>query len=413
MAPLTLFVLGFLGAALWPGLSAAAEAADTQRPGTRHDVRVDQLPEPDASQSVANSPRVIARPAGAQPRAPAGFAVTLFADELPAPRNLLALPNGDVLVAQGRAGSITVLRDGDGDGISEHRATFATGFDVPFGLAFANDAIYVGDLRAVWKIPYRDGDQAARSRTQLTPDGALGGRSGHRTRNVAVSPDGSALFVAIGSRSNVDEEDAPRATIQRFALDGSQQETFARGLRNPVGIAFYPGTNDLYTVVNERDGLGDGLVPDYLTRVTRGQFYGWPYAYLGSHPDPDYGALRPDLVAKTAPPDVLFEAHSAPLGLVFYDRGQFPAAYRGDAFVALHGSWNRAAPTGYKVVRVKFEKGRPKGGYEDFLVGFWAAGKDTAEVWGRPAGLALAQDGSLLVADDAGQAVWRVAFTGN
>ena len=202
----------------------------------------------------------------------------------------------------------------------------------------------------------------------------------------------------------------PRATIQRFSIDGTHQETFVRGLRNPVGLAFYPGTEDLYTVVNERDGLGDGLVPDYLTRVQAGENYGWPYAYLGPHPDPDYGAKRPDLVAATATPDLLFEAHSAPLGLVFYQGMQFPTRYRGGAFVALHGSWNRAAPTGYKVVYVPFEKGRPKGGYDDFLVGFWAGGESTAKVWGRPAGVAVAKDGSLLVADDAGGAVWRVAF---
>jgi glucose/arabinose dehydrogenase len=198
--------------------------------------------------------------------------------------------------------------------------------------------------------------------------------------------------------------------VQRFAADDGGQATFAAGLRNPVGIAFYPGTTELYVVVNERDGLGDGLVPDYLTRLAPGGFYGWPHAYLGANPDPDFGPRRPDLVAATLVPDVLFQSHSAPLGLVFYDARQFPQSYRGDAFVALHGSWNAAQPTGYKVVRVPFKNGRPIGGYENFATGFWARGKTSARVWGRPAGLAVAADGSLLIADDVGQVVWRVRY---
>ena len=396
-------------AALCMVAGGAARAGDGQVPGTHHEVRIEDLPKPYATRSVGNPPDVIARPAGARPVAPDGFTVTLFAADLPDARNLLVLPNGDVLVAASGAGTILRLRDKDGDGVAETPATFAAGFARPYGLAMSAGTIYVGDLDAIWALT----DEPGRgwTRTRVTAKGALGGTQGHRTRNVIVAPDGAALFVAIGSRSNVAEDDMPRATIQRFSIDGTHQETFARGLRNPVGLAFYPGTEDLYTVVNERDGLGDGLVPDYLTRVRAGENYGWPYAYLGPHPDPDYGAKRPDLVAATATPDLLFEAHSAPLGLVFYQGMQFPTRYRGGAFVALHGSWNRAAPTGYKVVYVPFEKGRPKGGYDDFLVGFWAGGESTAKVWGRPAGVAVAKDGSLLVADDEGGAVWRVAFT--
>jgi glucose/arabinose dehydrogenase len=200
--------------------------------------------------------------------------------------------------------------------------------------------------------------------------------------------------------------------VQEFKADGSGQRTFAAGLRNPVGIAFYPGTSDLYVVVNERDGLGDGLVPDYLTRVQEGGFYGWPYAYIGRNPQPDYAERRPDLVQKTLVPDLLFESHSAPLGLVFYDGAQFPAVFRGGAFVALHGSWNAGKPTGYKVVFVPFRDKRPVGHYENFAVGFWAAGQQRAQVWGRPAGLAVAADGSLLIADDVGQTIWRVSYGG-
>lgn len=387
-----------------------ASAREAQVPGLRHEVRIEDLPAPYATASVGNSPDVISRPAGARPVAPPGFTVTLFAHDLPDARNLLVLPDGDVLLAASAAGKILRLRDQDGDGVAQVE-TFVGGFARPYGLAARAGVIYVGDLDGIWMLKEQGG--AGQAPVRLTPKGAFGGTQGHRTRNVIVSPDGTSLFVAIGSRSNVAEDDLPRATIQRFSIDGTHQETFARGLRNPVGLAIYPGTEDLYTVVNERDGLGDGLVPDYLTRVSEGQNYGWPYAYLGPHPDPDFGAKRPDLVAATATPDLLFEAHSAPLGLAFYQGTQFPERYRGGAFVALHGSWNRAAPTGYKVVYVPFADGRPKGGYEDFLVGFWAGGERIAKVWGRPAGVAVAKDGSLLVADDEGGAVWRVAFTKN
>jgi glucose/arabinose dehydrogenase len=199
--------------------------------------------------------------------------------------------------------------------------------------------------------------------------------------------------------------------VQKIAPDGSHI-VFASGLRNPVGMAFYPGSDDLYVTVNERDGLGDSLPPDYLTRIRQGEFFGWPYAYIGPHPDPDYGRKRPDLVARTKSPDVLFEAHSAPLGLVFYEGNQFPAEYRGNAFVALHGSWNSSRPTGYKVVRIKFQNGRPENVYEDFLTGFWDGSTSPAQVLGRPVGLAVARDGSLLIADDTGGVVWRVSYAG-
>ena len=224
-----------------------------------------------------------------------------------------------------------------------------------------------------------------------------------------LRPDGKRFFIAIGSESNIGEDPLPHASVQSFAADGSDQRTYASGLRNPVGIAFYPGTNDLYTVVNERDGLGDGLVPDFLTRLQEGGFYGWPYAYIGHHPQPDFPS-RPEMVAKTLTPDLLFQSHSAPLGLVFYEGSMFPAEYKGDAFVALHGSWNSAEPTGYKIVRVPFKDGRPQGYYENFLTGFWLGGTSPAQVWGRPAGLAVAADGSLLIADDAGGVVWRVSY---
>lgn len=392
-------------------LLGGAAAGGEQTVGERFILRAGDLPPPFATPSAANPSRVIPRPADARPRVPEGFRADLFAQGLKHARWLAVAPGGDVFLIEPRADRITLLRDRDGDGRAETVTTFAEHVRDPQGIAFAGDYLYVADQRQVWRYPYEPGQSRAAGAPELvTAEGALGAGGGHRTRNIAVHPDGSSFFVAVGSRSNRAVEPLPRATVQRFEADGGGQATFAAGLRNPVGIAFYPGTTDLYVVVNERDGLGDGLVPDYLTRLAPGGFYGWPHAYLGTNPDPDFGRRRPDLVAATLLPDVLFQSHSAPLGLVFYSARQFPQSYRGDAFVALHGSWNAAQPTGYKVVRVPFEKGRPIGGYENFATGFWARGETSARVWGRPAGLAVAADGSLLIADDVGQVVWRVHY---
>jgi glucose/arabinose dehydrogenase len=392
---------------------AFAIGAD-QELGQRFFVDPATLPPPHATESVGNGPETVARPAGAALRVPPGFVAELVAEGLEHPRWMVVAANGDILLAEPKAARITLLRDADGDGRAELVRTFHEGFRAGHGLAIRDGFLYVGDVDGVWRLPYEPGDERARAAPEMiTPPGALGGHRGHWTRNLAFSSDGSRLYVAIGSRANAAEEEPPRATIRVFAADGSGGRTFASGLRNPVGIAIRPGSDELWAVVNERDGLGDGLVPDYLARVREGAFYGWPYAYVGPNPDPDFGAKRPDLVAATVVPDVLFESHSAPLGLVFYDRAQFPDEYRGDAFVALHGSWNRSRPTGYKVVRVPFEDGRPEGGYENFAVGFWLEGEETARVWGRPAGLALGGDGSLLVADDAGGTVWRIRWAGN
>ena len=352
------------------------------------------------------------RPADAALRVPAGFRATLFAEGLRDARWLAVAPNGDVFLAEPSPGIVTLLRDEDGSGRATKRATFAAGFEAPHGIAFRPGFIYIADTRAVWRIPYADGDDTAHGAPQqVTPAGALGDGGGHWTRNIAFAPDGRHFYVAIGSSSNLAEDPAPRATVRVFNADGSGGRTFASGLRNPVGIAFEPGTSDLFVVVNERDGLGDGLVPDYLTHLQDGGFYGWPYSYLGQHPQPRFAERRPDLVGRAIVPDLLFRAHSAPLGLAFYTGTQFPPEYRGDAFVALHGSWNSGKPTGYMVARVPFRDGRPAGYYETFASGFWVAGDDRAEVWGRPVGLAIAKDGSLLIADDVGNTVWRVSHT--
>jgi len=391
-------------------LAAAYAAGDDQVPGARVLLRPVDLPVPFATPSADNPPETVARPATPPFRVPDGFRVDLFAADLADARWLEVAPNGDVFLAEPRAGRVTLLRDGDGDGAAELRTVYAEGFRRPHGLAVEGDWLYVADIERVWHVPWRAGATAAPGAAEpVTEWGAFGGGGGHWTRNMVFSRDGSRFFVTVGSASNIGEEPPPRATVQSFAADGSDQRTLASGVRNPVGIALYPGTDDVYVVVNERDGLGDGLVPDYLTRLVPGAFYGWPYAYIGPNPQPGL-AGPPDLIASALVPELLFRAHSAPLGLVFYDALQFPPDYRGDAFVALHGSWNSAAPTGYMVVRVPFEAGRLQGGYETFLSGFWSEGRDKARVWGRPAGLAVAADGSLLVADDVGNVVWRVSY---
>jgi glucose/arabinose dehydrogenase len=388
--------------------SGVAMAAD--EPGQHFSITPDQLPKPFATPAVDNTSAKIDRPAGAIPKAPPGFSVTVFAPHVPGARFMAVAPNGDVFVAESDAGKVVVLRPSR-DGTKVQRiSTFAHGFAQPHGIAFRNGAVYIADTKSLWRLPYRDGALAASGKRRHVADTTPDGKVGHFTRDIAFGSNGD-LFLTIGSLGNIAELPPTYATVQKVGPDGTLT-TFASGLRNPVGLAFYPGTNDLYVTVNERDGLGDNLPPDYLTRIGQGDFFGWPYAYIGAHPDSTFGAKRPDLVAKTKTPDVLFQAHSAPLGLVFYEGDQFPAVYKGDAFVALHGSWNSSRPTGYKVVRIKFRNGRPEGGYENFLTGFWDGSTSPARVWGRPVWPVVAKDGSLLVSDDAGGVVWRVAYGG-
>lgn len=388
--------VGFVSASLI--LCAAAPAQD--RPGQQFRVSPTTLPAPYATPGVDNHSTIISRPANALPQVPKGFVIEPYVTGLSHPRFMASAPNGDVFLTESDAGKVTLLRNGKA-------STFATGFTEPSGIAFHDGALYVGDLVAVWRVAYNGG--VAGARVRITHDD-FGGKGGHTTRDIAFGPNGT-LYLAIGSASNVAEEAAPRATVQVVDKDG-HLKTFASGTRNPVGIAVYPGTDNLYVTVNERDGLGDELPPDYLTGLKQGDFMGWPYAYIGNHPDPEFGGKRRDMVAKTKTPDVLFHAHSAPLGLVFYDGAQFPADFKGNAFVALHGSWDAAKPTGYKVVRVKFANGKPDNAYENFVTGFWASGTTPPKAWGRPAGLLVAKDGSLLIADDAGKTVWRVRYTG-
>ncbi len=392
--------------ALGLGTIGAVAADSGDGPGKHYSVTQADLPKPFATPAVENSSHVIARPEGAKPDTLKGFSVSVYASGLTSPRWMALAPNGDVFLAQPGKNEVTLLRGTDK---ADKIVTFAAGFNRPHGLAFHDGALYVGDADAVWKVAYKDGALAGGQKTRITKEDFPKG--GHSTRDIAFGPDGS-LYVAIGSVGNVEEgEPAIRAAVNKVGADGSLTP-FATGIRNPVGIAFYPGSDALWVGVNERDGLGDGLVPDYLTHVEKGAFYGWPYAYLGHNADPTFGAKRPDLVAKAKAPDLWFQSHSAPLGVVFYEGSQFPADYKGDAFVSLHGSWNSSKPTGYKVVRVHFANGKPVGGYDNFLTGFAKPGTSPAQVWGRPAGLLVAKDGSLLVADDAGKTVWRVTYTG-
>jgi glucose/arabinose dehydrogenase len=403
--------LALCGAAL-----AGTALAAAPRPGDRFEVRLADLPQPYASESSSNASASAARPDDLAPSVPPGFTASLYADGLERPRALLVLPDGSVLVSEPSRGAVLRLVDREGDGRADAAERFVDGLSAPYGLALREDEVLVADHAGIWSVPYGRG--AARSGVaarMITAAGAFGPEGGHSSRSLVIGNDGR-LYVGIGSMSNLDETPPPRASVQVFEADGSGGRTFASGLRNPVGIAVRPGTDELWTVVNERDGMGDRLVPDYLARLEDGAFYGWPYAYLGpDRPQPDFAERRPDLVAATRTPDLLFEAHSAPLDLVFHDGRGFGADYAGDAFVTLHGSWNRADPTGYMVVRVPFDgAGRPEGGYEAFVTGFRldrGAPGEAAAVWGRPAGVAEMPDGALLVSDDVGGTIWRISRT--
>ena len=413
-----------------PPASAEAIAADQQL-GKRFRISAGELPPPKPT-SIRNGPRILAFE-GQTLTVPEGFAATLFA-KLENPRRLLVLPNGDIIAAEQRPGYLTLLRAREGGGRAETIERLAEGFNQPYGLAWRDDHLLVADQDGIWKVAHildtlrpgrglegKAADVASERHNPLhgfarqeliTKRGVFGVIRGHANRPLAIDGNTGQLFVGVGSMGNVGIEPEVKATIQRFAPDGTGQVTFVSGVRNTCGLAIHPDTGELWAVVQERDGLGDRLPPDYLVRPELGAFYGWPYAYTGQHPQPGYADRAPEKVASSKAPDLLFEAHSSALDLIFYDGAQFPSEYRGDAFVALRGSWNRSQPTGYKVVRVPFKQGRPQGFYENFASGFWVAGLARAEVWGRPAAVAVAKDGALLIADDTGGTIWRVAYVG-
>jgi glucose/arabinose dehydrogenase len=352
---------------------------------------------------------------------PAGFKIDLYADGFRDPRFLLTAPNGDIFVVESRANRIKALRNGKDSGKSHVVETFVEqGLNKPFGIAFyppGSDPqfLYVANTDGIIRFPYRTGDLKARGPAQqlaahLSPGGLLRG-GGHWTRDIVFSPDGKKMYVSIGSRSNVSDKatEENRARIFEFNPDGTGQKVSAWGIRNAVGIAFRPGTNELWMSTNERDEIGEDLPPDYISSVKPGGFYGWPWFYIGNHPDPRHKGKHPELAERVIVPDVLVEAHSATLNLCFYTGDQFPSEYKGDIFAAFHGSWNRMKRTGYKVVRVPFDHstGKARGEYEDFVTGFVTA---EGKVWGRPVGTTVAKDGTLLFSEDGNGTIWRVSY---
>ncbi|HEX8172182.1 MAG TPA: sorbosone dehydrogenase family protein [Thermoanaerobaculia bacterium] len=375
-----------------------------------HEVRADRLPAPYATRSAGNPSDVIDRPANAPLVVPPGFQISVWAKDFTDPRNMILAPNGDVFVADTAASRIVILRDTNGDGTPDRRWNFTEGLNRPFGMAFRGNQLFVGNGDAVVRYDWNPGETTARGnavRIASLPSG------GHSTRNVIFNADGSKLYIAVGSDSNVDDETSTpaRAAITEMNPDGSGRRIFASGLRNPIGLAWNPANRTLWTCVNERDGLGDELVPDYATEVKAGAFYGWPFAYIGRNVEPRHKGEHPELVARSIVPSLLIEAHSAPITMTFYQGTMFPARYRGGAFVALHGSWNRAQLTGYKVIHIPFKNGQPAGGYDDFAAG-WLLDPGRRKVWGRPAGLLVLRDGSLLVSDDGGGVIWRITYRG-
>ena len=387
-------------------------------PGAVHKIALSDLPAPFATSSAGNAPTIVARPADAWPKAPNGFKVQLYADGLATPRVIRVAPNADVFVAESGGGQIRAFRGLNADGRPERSEVFAANLNQPYGIAFYPAGpdpqwIYVGDTDSVVRFPYRNGDLKATGVAARVVDLPHG--SGHWTRDVVFSAGGKTLFVAVGSESNVDDPDTTaaeryRADILAFGPDGSHMRVYAAGIRNPSGLAVDPRTGRLWCTVNERDGLGDNLVPDYITSVRAGGFYGWPWWYMGPHQDPRHLGKHPELRERVIAPDVLLQPHSASLQIAFYQGQQFPDEYQGDIFASEHGSWNKSVRTGYEVIRVPLHhRGKASGEYEDFLTGFVLA---NGQVWGRPVGVTTALDGSLLVTDDGSNSIWRISYVG-
>jgi len=417
-----LFLACFISNAADSGVRQGKAAMDdwtSDAPGARHKVTVNDLPPPGSNALAINPPRIISHPTRAELRVPPGFKIDIYASGFRDPRFLLTAPNGDVFVTESRANQIKVIR---GDHAESIQLFADAGLNKPFGLAFyppGDDPqfLYVANTDGVIRFPYRNGDMKARGPAEKLPAQLSGGAGflrsgGHWTRDIVFAPDGRKMYISIGSRSNDsdDASEADRARIFEFNPDGTGQKVYAWGIRNAVGIAFRPGTSELWMSTNERDELGDDLVPDYISSVRPGGFYGWPWFYLGNHVDPRHKGKHVDLAEKVVVPDVLVQSHSATLNLCFYTGDQFPAEYKGDIFAAFHGSWNRTKRTGYKIVRVPFDHatGKALGEYEDFVTGFVT---NRGDVWGRPVGIAVAKDGALLFSEDGNGTIWRVAYT--
>ena len=418
---------------------AAPAAADqgswsADRPGRIHEVRADALPPPFATPSAGNGPQTVARPEGVLPAIPPGFKLNLWATDPDRGRLMIKAPNGDLFVSSMAKRLIKVFRSSTGER-ADTVSTFASGLNRPFGFAFwpvgpNPQYLYVAYVDSIVRFPYKNGELVASAAPEVIVPKLIAAPGSHTTRTLTFSADSKTMFVSIGSASNVAQQIGPqppqplaqweaahgmgaawgdetdRAAVLSFDPDGGNRRTHATGLRNCVGMYRHPATGDLFCSVNERDMLGDNLPPDYLTRVPRGSFFGWPWYYIGQNEEPRLKGIRPDLKGKVTVPDLLVTAHSAPLGMVVYEGSQFPAEYKGDMFLALHGSWNRTTRTGAKVVRVFMKNGVPVGKYQDFMTGFVASDK---AVWGRPSSVAVQNDGSLLVVDDVTGEIWRVS----
>ena len=406
-------------------------------PGIRRRITPGDLPPPYATRSAHNGARVVPPPPSEHPQVPRGFRVERLPVQLDEPRLLRVAPNGDVFIAETDAGRIRVLHMPEGATRPERMETFAARLNEPFGLAFYPPGedpqwLYVANINAVLRFPYRNGDVTARGDPQIIVPDLPAGR-GHSTRDIAFSRDGARMFVSVGSGSNDGEDmrrlapaeikdwesrhgpgaawgrETDRAAVLAFEPDGKNGRAFATGMRNCVGLAVDPASGELWCSTNERDGLGDDLVPDYVSRVREGAFYGWPWFYIGANEDPRHPGERPDLRDQVSVPDVLVQSHSASMQLTFYDAAQFPSEYRGTIFAAEHGSWNRSRRTGYKVIQIVLQNGVPTGEYVDFMTGFVL---NERSVWARPVGIAVTRDGSLLVSEDGNGAMWRVWYEG-
>jgi len=406
------------------GQAAFTDAAH-ESPGTLRHLTAADLPAPAPDQSVDNGPSVVPRPANAWPQAPKGFKVDLYATGLDNPREMRTAPNGDIFLAESETGKIKIFRGVGPDGKPQQTSVFAEGLHQPFGIAFYPlgpnpQYIYIGDTDQIVRFPYKNGDLKATGKMENLADLPGGGRlrgGGHWTRDLVFSKDGARLFASVGSHSNVDDPDTHpeefhRADVLEFTPTGKFVKVYASGIRNCVGEAINPITGELWCSTNERDAIGNNLVPDYVTHIQEGGFYGWPWYYMGPHggvQDPRHPGKHPELQSKVITPDVLVNPHFASLEMLFYEGSQFPSEYKGDGFAAEHGSWNRNNRSGYEVIRIPMKNGHATGEYEDFLTGFTMG---DGQVWGRPVGVTVGKDGSLFVSDDGSKSIWHVSYVG-
>ncbi|MEO5756174.1 MAG: sorbosone dehydrogenase family protein [Mesorhizobium sp.] len=417
-----------------PVLKGAAAFGDwhADKPGVRRLIKPEDLPKPYVTKSASNGAGLVERPQGAKPQLPPGFSAEMIASGINNPRVVRVAPNGDLFVADSEANQIRIYRLAEGSAKPAESGIFAGGLNQPYGIAFyppGDDPqwVYIANSDSIVRFAYHGGDLKASGEPEPIVDGIPSNH--HWTRDIAFSPDGKTMYLSVGSGSNAAEDmdnepaggldawvkskplgaawgtEDGRADVLAFDPDGKNGRIVATGLRNCSGMTVQPATGALWCVVNERDALGDNAPFEYATSVKDGAFYGWPWYYIGNNEDPRHKGERPDLAGKATIPDVLMQAHSAPLNIVFYTGKSFPAEYQGDAFVALHGSWNRGNRTGYKVVRLKFRDGKPTGEYEDFITGFVVS---SGEVWGRPVGVAVAKDGALIVSEDGNGTIWRI-----